>query len=633
MIIAGDGVRPDPTKVEALRNATRPESKSELMSFLCMMQANSEFIPKLSKETVNLRELTKRDVRFKWNKKCQKEFERLRGLLCENTLLTYFDTNLPTFVVVDAHKSGLCAILAQGKSAATAKMVSCVSRATTPVERRYNQLDLEALAIDFGLRRFRQYLVGGPQATVVTDHKPLVSIFKETRRGSIRTDRIKLRHQDVNYAVVYHPGKHNRADFLSRHATSWKSVPEEWKEETKELEKTIWFLNFSPYSEAISLPRIIDETKKDKKLQQLITYCTMGYIPKKAGSEWKQYRGALDSITVSDSGLLMKEEKIILPESLWALAIEKAHQGGHPGETRMKSRVRNHFWIPDLNKLVKEKVSTCETCQRFTSKTTREPVTPQQSTGNAWEEVSIDLFGPLPNKQHVLVVQDIMSRFPTATIVPNTSAAPIVKALDNVYTTYGQPQRHRTDNGTPFNSAEFSRYSKAKGIEQVFSYPYHPQGNPCETFMKPLGKALKAAYFNRDSAQNAIDELLKAYRSTPHPATGVAPGEVLFRHGYTADFPKSTCTNETVEQAVGKDKNQKQKRTDMINSSKKRTASDYEVGEKVLLRKYPKGNKFDPLYSREASEIGRRGRRQRGGGKGGGWFRQKTAKRRRQTLQ
>ena len=603
MIISGSGVGPDPAKVEALRNASRPESKSELMSFLCMLQSNSEFIPNLSKETVHLREMTKKNVRFRWNKQCQKEFEKLRGLLCDSTLLTYFDTGLPTFVIVDAHKSGLSAILAQGESVETAKMISCASRATTAVERRYHQLDLEALAVDFGLRRFRQYLVGGPQCTVVTDHKPLISIFKYTRRGSIRTDRIKLRHQDLNYAVSYQPGSRNRADFLSRHATSWDEIPREWKEETKELEKTVWFLNLSPYSESVSLPNIIEETKTDSTLQQLIEYCKKGYIPKSAGEKWKRYRNALDSITVSDAGLLMKGEKIILPESLWSLAIDKAHQGGHPGETRMKTRVRNHFWIPDLNSLVKKKVSSCETCQRFTNKTTREPVVPQRTTGTAWEEVSIDLFGPLPNKQHVLVVQDIMSRFPTATIVPNTSSTPVIEALDNVYTQYGQPKRHRTDNGPPFNSEAFAAYSSGKGVEQVFSYPYHPQGNPCETFMKPLGKALKAAIYNRENAQNAIDGLLKAYRSTPHSATGVAPGDILFRHGYHTEFPATTCSDEEVDQATARDKEQKHSRTTDTNSSKKRTASTLKIGDKVLLRGYPKGKKFDPLYSREAAEI------------------------------
>ena len=73
---AGDGVSPNPEKVQALREATRPENKAELMSFLCMLQSSSEFIPHLSKETVHLRELTKKAVRFKWTEECQKEFTR-----------------------------------------------------------------------------------------------------------------------------------------------------------------------------------------------------------------------------------------------------------------------------------------------------------------------------------------------------------------------------------------------------------------------------------------------------------------------------------------------------------------------------------------------------------------------------
>ena len=603
MIISGDGVRPDPEKVRALREASHPESKSELMSFLCMLQANSEFIPQLSKETVHLRELTQQARRFKWNDKCQKEFERLRELLSDQALLNYFDTQLPTYIIVDAHRSGLSAILAQGESIEQAKMVSCASRATTPVERRYHQLDLEALAVDFGLRRFRQYIVGGPQTVVVTDHKPLVSIFRETRRGSVRTDRIQLRHQDVSYKVVYRPGRENMADFLSRHATPWNKVPNEWKEETKEFEKTIWFLNFSPYSEAVSISDIIKETEQDKKLQKLIEYVKRGFIPKSAGKEWQRYRGILSNITVSDAGLLLKDDKIILPESLWRLAIDKAHQGGHPGETRMKSRVRSHFWIPDLNKLVQETVSTCETCQRFTAKTTKEPAAAQKTTGVGWEEVSIDLFGPLPNKKHVLVVQDTMSRFPAATIVSSSAAPPVIKALDEVYNSYGQPQRHRTDNGPPFNSEEFAQYSKKRGVDQVFSYPYHPQGNPCETFMKPLGKALKAALFNRDSAQQAVDDLQQAYRTTPHPATGIAPGDILFRYGYHADFPRKACTDEEVDAAVDKDREQKRERTEHTNTSPKRRAADFQPGDKVLLKEYPKKGKFHPLYCREVAEV------------------------------
>ena len=44
MIYGADGVRPDPAKVEALDHITAPTSKSELISFLCMMQSNATFI-------------------------------------------------------------------------------------------------------------------------------------------------------------------------------------------------------------------------------------------------------------------------------------------------------------------------------------------------------------------------------------------------------------------------------------------------------------------------------------------------------------------------------------------------------------------------------------------------------------
>ena len=603
MIVCEAGVRPDPQKVQALRDATHPESKAELMSFLCMVQANSEFIPQLSKETVNMRKLTQRDVRFKWSDACQKEFDRVRGLLCESALLAFFDTDMPTYIIVDAHRSGLSAILAQGASLESARMVSCASRTTTPVERRYHQLDLEALSVDFGLRRFRQFIVGGPEVTVVTDHKPLVSIFKDTRKGSVRSDRIKLRHQDTSYRVIYSPGRRNMADFLSRHATPWDSLSDELKEETREFEKTVFFLNHSPYLEAVSVPNIIRETRKDRKLQKLVKFVKQGYIPKDAGPEWRRYRGILDTITVSDSGLILKGEKIILPMTLWHVAINKAHQGGHPGETRMKTRVRSHFWIEDLNSLVKEKVSACETCQRFTQKTTKEPMAAQKTTGSCWEEVSIDLFGPLPDKRHVLVMQDTASRFPAAKIVKGTAAKQVIDAVDEVYTAYGQPMRHRTDNGPPFSSEEFQRYSDENGVEHVLSYPYHPQGNPVETFMKPLGKALKAAFYNRDCAQEAVDNLLKAYRATPHPATGVSPGDMLFRNGYRSDFPPTTCPDEDFQAGVEKDREQKRQRIDALNNSTKRRASSFREGDSVLLKNMTKGRKFDPLYQEEAAEV------------------------------
>ena len=63
------------------------------------------------------------------------------------------------------------------------------------------------MAIDFSLRRFRSYLLGSPNETVViTDHFPLISIFNGKRSGSLRKERIKLRHQDFRFYVTYRKG-------------------------------------------------------------------------------------------------------------------------------------------------------------------------------------------------------------------------------------------------------------------------------------------------------------------------------------------------------------------------------------------------------------------------------------------
>ena len=171
----------------------------------------------------------------------------------------------------------------------------------------------------------------------------------------------------------------------------------------------------------------------------------------------KSYRNIFSSLTLSDVGLILKDEKILLPKSLWQVAVDKAHQGGHPGIRRMKTRIRSHFWIPSMNNLVKERVRRCH-CQLFTPKTTTETIAPQKTAKHAWEEVSIDLFSPLPDKKHILVVQDNMSRFPAATRVQTTGAPPVIKALKNIY----------------------------------------------------------EAYYSRESSQDTQDDLLMAYRSMPH---------------------------------------------------------------------------------------------------------------------
>ena len=601
MTISVDGVSPDPEKVEAIKHMTPPRSKEEVKSLFCMLQSNKKFIPHLAKKTISIRKLLKKESDFKWSKGCQEEFTKIKKEFSEAILLHHYDPALRTEIHVDAHRTGLSALLMQSDKKGNRNIVAVTSRATTPVEARYPQIDLEALAVDFGLRRYRFYIAGGPQVKVITDHKPLCSIFKNLRKGSVRSERIKLRHQDIDYTVVWEKGAVNAADYLSRHATPLRHMSIDVEEETKELEKTVWFAQYSPYTEAVSLKQLVEETKKDAALQQLKKALRRGYLPK-SREKLAPYAKVWDQLAILDSGLIMKGEKIVLPRSMIKTAIEKAHQGGHPGMTTLKRRIRTHFWCPKLNDEVQKVIKACTECAMFTPKNRSNPLLPHQLDGyNAWEKLSIDLFGPMPDKRHIIVAQDMVSRFPAAKILNKHDAAHVTKALEEIYTTYGTPIIHRTDNGPPFNSKEFESFSKKLAVEHETSAPYHPQANPVEALMKPLGKCMKAAHVQQRDKTAALQEWLASYRATPHSSTGVAPGDIIFRHGYGHTFPKTgQLTDEQVKAALDLDAQNREDRDNELNLTRRRDS--FTVGDTVITRNHGH-TKFQPAFGPDSKTV------------------------------
>ena len=269
MLFTSEGVKPDPEKVKALENISPPKDKDELKSFICMMQSNSDFIPNFSKKVASLRTLLN-EKNFCWMRLHQKTFDYILNDFKENILLSYFDMALPTYIFTDAHVTGLGAILYLGKTFENLKPVAIASHCTNKAEKNYAQIDLEAMAINFALRRFRSYLVGSPNETVIiTDHSPLVSIFNGKRSGSIRTERIKLRHQDIRFCVNYQKGQNNPADYLSQHALSWDLLNMFEKKESDDSTNLLYALHVTPVIDAIGIKEIAEHTTKDPVLYEL----------------------------------------------------------------------------------------------------------------------------------------------------------------------------------------------------------------------------------------------------------------------------------------------------------------------------------------------------------------------------
>ena len=141
-----------------------------------------------------------------------------------------------------------------------------------------------------------------------------------------------------------------------------------------------------------------------------------------------------------------------------------------------------------------------------------------------WSEVSVDFFGPLPQGQYILVVIDDYSRFPEVEIVTSTSAHATIPRLDRIFSTHGIPSIVRSDNGPPFQGAEFAKFADYMGFKHRRVTPLWPEANgEVENFMRNLKKVCTAAQVEGKSWRQELHAFLRNYRATPHCSTKVAP--------------------------------------------------------------------------------------------------------------
>ena len=174
--VDAQGLHTMSSMLDAITHAPEPQNVTQLKSFLGLLNYYGKFIPNLATLIHPLNHLLREDVKWKWTAECAKAFAEAKQVLTSSKVLVHYDPTLPITLAGDAPAYGIGAVISHVMPDGTEHPIAFASCTLSPSERNYAQLEKEALSLDFGIKRFYQYLYGR-KFTLVTDHKPLLAIL------------------------------------------------------------------------------------------------------------------------------------------------------------------------------------------------------------------------------------------------------------------------------------------------------------------------------------------------------------------------------------------------------------------------------------------------------------------------
>ena len=341
----------------------------------------------------------------------------------------------------------------------------------TSTEQRYAQIEKEALATTWACEKFNDYILG-KDILIETDHNPLVPIFGSKTLDELppRIQRFLMRLMKYSFKMIHVPGKELvTADTLSRAPLD--------KQLSKEDERLNEDLNLYVSHILESFPateRKLDELRlhqqNDEVYRKLFELCTEGWPDKTTlNTSLKPYWSEGATIT-AQRGLVLKDQRIIIPSSLRLDILDKIH-AGHQGIRKCRERARDSVWWPGLSKHIEDTVTICTTCSKQ-KRNHAEPMMPTTLPERPWQKIGVDLFHH-SGKEYIIAV-DYYSRFFEIAPLKNNTSESAINHLKASFSHHGIPEIIISDNGPQFSAATFSKFAEEWGSTHLTSSPHYP---------------------------------------------------------------------------------------------------------------------------------------------------------------
>lgn len=571
-VISSLGVSADPSKVQSIKDWSKPTSLKSLRGFLGLAGYYRRFIRHFSTIAKPLTEMLKTD-NFIWTQSSEQAFEQLKLALISAPVLALPDFTQPFTVETDASGMGIGVVLSQNKYP-----VAFLSKSLSIRNQALSVYDKEMFAVLYAIDKWRPYLLGN-SFTILTDHQTLKHLLDQ-RISTPSQHKWLAKLMGYDYKIEYRAGSLNTVpDLLSR------------QHELCPIQAIS-----APVFDSIS--QIDRACTRDPEAQTIITSLQQGLPVRKCFSLVNtrlHYKGKIFVPTTSDwrSKLLFE--------------FHSSLQAGHSGFLRTYKRLSRNFAWPGMRKDVKAFVAACDQCQRQNYETINPPglLDPLPIPENVWFDISMDFIDGLPlslGKNAILVVIDRLSKYGHFIVVahPYTAAQIAEIFMKEVFKLHGMPRTIVSDRDPVFISKFWEVFFKLQGTKLCRSSAYHPQSDgQTEVVNRSLEHYLRC--FVADKPSSWCNLLYWAewwYNTTFHSTISMTPFQALYGTpppAISMYLPGTTAVHVVDVALQGRDELIRSLKSHMSiahNRMKQhadlhRTEREFEVGDWVFLKLHP----------------------------------------------
>ncbi|XP_008487291.2 uncharacterized protein K02A2.6-like isoform X1 [Diaphorina citri] len=457
-----------------------------------------------------LNQLLRKGWKFTWTGECERSFNKVKEEICNENVLVHYNPDLPVTLATDASPIGLGAVLSHRYPDGSDRPIAFASRALTICEKNYSQIDKEATAIYWGIKKFFQY-VYGRKFILITDNKPLTTIFNPYKSlpalSATRMLHYALFLSGFDYTIEYkRTSEHGNADYLSR-------FPQEPPDVHVPDQIYRFQANQIGTLNTITHQTIKQETKVDPNLSVILDALETGKCLKSLGYENTE-------ITLQD-GCLLKGTRVMIPATLRSNILQELHTG-HLGMVKMKALGRSYCYWQNMDRDIEEMVRKCKYCCEKQNNPPKVQSHPWEPTREPWQRVHIDFAGPV-NGLFYFIIVDTFSKWVEVIPTKTTTTDFCIKELRRLFTNFGICLVLVSDNGPQFTSHVFKNFLNSNGVIHKLSPAFHPASNgQAERSVQTIKNHLHCMADEPGDINLKISRLLMQLRKVPN-AEGMSP--------------------------------------------------------------------------------------------------------------